>query len=66
MQPNLPTFAFVLSSGLASCYATGSSYPKDATDILAGKGLRNLKGYLQTNPAQGGCTIETAAKRREW
>ncbi|KAH6659073.1 tyrosinase central domain-containing protein [Truncatella angustata] len=56
----------LLSIGHASCARPGSRYPEDATDILAKQGLRNLEKYLKRNPAQGGCSIETATKRYEW
>jgi hypothetical protein len=43
-------------------------YPPDVVDRLADLGISKLKDYLAKNPtaAKGGCTLETAAKRKEW
>jgi hypothetical protein len=59
-------FGWLLLATPAPCLASKSIYPKDATDVLAEQGMRNLEVYLNENPAQGGCSLETAAKRYEW
>ncbi|TPX17312.1 uncharacterized protein E0L32_012226 [Thyridium curvatum] len=41
-------------------------YPPDVVDKLAEDGMVKLKEYMSMNPANGGCTLETAVKRKEW
>jgi hypothetical protein len=36
------------------------------TDLLAAKGLAQLKAYYAANGAQGNCTLENVTVRREW
>lgn len=38
----------------------------EKTDAIAKIALQNLKAYAAKNPSPGACTVETAAKRREW
>ncbi|KAK3376297.1 hypothetical protein B0T24DRAFT_699716 [Lasiosphaeria ovina] len=45
--------------------ALAGAYPPDAVDKLAEESMSKLKDYLAKNP-QGGCTLETAVKRKEW
>lgn len=41
-------------------------YPPDVVEKLAEDGMVKLKEYMSMNPANGGCTLETAVKRKEW
>lgn len=41
------------------------AYPADVVDKIRDSSMKKLETYLQHNPAPG-CTVETAAIRREW
>ncbi|KAI0132820.1 hypothetical protein BJ170DRAFT_615493 [Xylariales sp. AK1849] len=56
----------LLFSSRISSLPSATTYPKDATDHLAERGLRNLAQYLENNPAQGNCSLSTAVRRHEW
>ncbi|ORY64814.1 tyrosinase central domain-containing protein [Pseudomassariella vexata] len=59
----MPLFALLL---LLVSYTYAYPISKDAIDRLALSGLVKLERYLAQNPASGGCTLKTAAKRSEW
>ncbi|GAB1316986.1 Tyrosinase copper-binding domain-containing protein [Madurella fahalii] len=45
--------------------AAAGAYPPDDVDKLVTSSLPKLQEYLVKNP-QGGCTLETAVRRKEW
>lgn len=49
----------------ASAGCTKKPFPPDEVDKLAKASLPKLKEWLAKNP-QGGCTLETAIRRKEW
>ncbi|KAM5344156.1 hypothetical protein ACJ41O_012693 [Fusarium nematophilum] len=42
------------------------NYPADIVDELRDRSIPKLKAFLRENPSSGGCTLEKAARRREW
>lgn len=47
-------------------FARAASYPPDAVDQLAVKGLAKLAAYQAKHEPNNKCTIKNAVKRREW
>jgi len=61
----IPLFAFQLGLNLVSHVLAGA-YPPDPVDELAAASMSKLQDYLAKNPANGGCTLDTAIRRQEW
>jgi len=58
--------SFLGGISLLITLSVAGAYAPDFVDVLAQASLTKLEDYLAANPARGNCTVETAARRREW